>query len=301
MTKTTNDEEPEEDGRAVAPLVLLSAVRNEQETVARTIASVKRQTLRPVEWVIMDNGSTDRTHEILRECVEGCPWIQIGRTPWSPHQGYANKVRALERARAGLQTNGYHYLGVLDGDVELPPDYYATVLGLFAQQKDLGITGGVILDPGEDGPLEMRNNWDVPGGAQVFRRECFETIGGFVPIPEGGEDTIACVSARRGGYRTMVVPELAARHLKPRGFSLGGALKRRWHLGSRDAAMGVDPWFELFKAVRYLCEAPVVVGSAARLAGYWCRTLFGGDRVVPPEVVDHLRFEQRRTLSTLCA
>jgi len=279
--------------------VLLTSVRNEAAVVAQAVRSVRGQTVKPRRGIIVDDGSSDDTASVLRRETSGCEFIQLLFRP--PHSGfgYDRKVAALCQALDAAKDVHYEFIGNLDGDLRLPPDYFERLLGEFAANPKLGVAGGVILDPGETRPWRLASPTEVSGGAQMFRRECFERIGGYLPIPEGGEDALACVMARMAGFETRSYESLRIEHLKSRNAAFGGLLKREWQLGLRDHAMGVDPLFELAKCVVRIANKPWILGSLARALAYMFYTIQGRRRVVPNEVVAFMRAEQRRRLKAV--
>jgi poly-beta-1,6-N-acetyl-D-glucosamine synthase len=137
-----------------------------------------------------------------------------------------------------------------------------------------------------------RNRQDVPGAVQFFRRECFERIGGLIPIPEGGWDGMTCAMARMHGYKTRLFTDLVVDHLKPRNIYEGGFIRRKWQMGVRDYAAGYHPLFEAVKCVSRLKDRPLVVGAVAWWVGYCTACAQRRPRIVAPEVVDFIRREQ---------
>jgi hypothetical protein len=132
---------------------------------------------------------------------------------------------------------------------------------------------------------------------QFFSRECFERIGGLIPIPEGGWDMMTCVMARMHGYETRLFTDLVVDHLKPRNIAEGGMVRRKWQMGVRDHALGYHPLFEAVKCTGRLADPPFVIGALAWWAGYVMAALRCRRRIVDPAVVVHVRTEQ---MSRLC-
>lgn len=272
--------------------VLVSATRNEASTLETTIRSICNQSLLPREWIIVDNDSSDGTKDIVGAFAKQVRWIRYACCPWESGAGYANKVRALHLGVELVSFRDSEFLGVLDADVELPPHYYHCLLDVFHRHPDWGIAGGVVIEADGSGETSVSELSNVSGAVQMFRRACWECIGGLVPIPEGGEDTIACVAARHCGFQTRVLPELAVRHLKARGASWGGQVRRMWMTGRRDAAMGVHPLYAFIKYLAMLGRPPWMVRGLVMLAGYCARSWFGGKLLVSKEIVHRLRSEQ---------
>jgi len=272
--------------------VLVTPVKDEEATIGRTIESVIGQTIHPSEWVIVSDGSTDRTDEIVREAAAHHAWIRL--LPLAPRaeRSFAAVVRNTETGIRHLENSDYRFLGLLDSDVEFQTDYFEKLMGRFIEQPDLGLAGGVVIDVGLPKDRFPRNRQDVPGAVQFFRRECFEQIGKLIPVPEGGWDGLTCAMARMNGYQTRLFTDLVVDHLKPRNISQGGVVRRKWQMGVRDYVLGYHPLFELVKCVSRLANPPFLVGAIAWFGGYLVSCLTRPARIVSPEVIAHLRHEQ---------
>ena len=279
-----------------ARYVLVTPAKNEETSIGITIASVVNQTVRPAEWVIVSDGSTDRTEEIVRAAAVAHPWIRLLPLSARPHRSFAAVVQATEAGVRALTVDGYEYLGLLDSDVRFQPDYFEQVIRQFESSPRLGLAGGVVLDLGEPRDRLPRNRDDVPGAAQFFRHQCFEELGGLLAIPEGGWDALTCARARMLGYETRLLTHLIMDHLKPRNISEGSLLRRTWQLGVRDYALGYRPLFECAKCLGRLLESPLFVGSIARWVGYCCATIQRRKRMIPGDLLKFVRIEQKRRL-----
>ena len=176
--------------------------------------------------------------------------------------------------------------------MEFQPDYFAQLMRRFEMEPSLGLAGGVVIDSGLPRDKFPRNRIDVPGAVQFFRKECFECIGGLIPIPEGGWDTLTCAMARMHGFQTRLFTDLVVDHLKPRNISQGGAVRRKWQLGVRDYAVGYHPVFEALKCASRLMNPPIVIGALAWWFGYCMAFAHGRKKIVPQDVIDYVRREQ---------
>ncbi len=276
--------------------VLVTPVRDEEATIGRTIASVLKQTVLPREWVIVSDGSTDRTDEIVRKAAEENPWIRLLPLTPRPGRSFAAVVLNTEKGIRHLDFPDYGYLGLLDSDVEFQEDYFEQLMNRFVAEPALGLAGGVVIDVGLPKDQFPRNRRDVPGAVQFFRRECFDAIGGLIPIPEGGWDGMTCAMARMRGYETRLFTDLVVDHLKPRNISEGGFIRRKWQMGVRDYAAGYHPVFETVKCISRLKNPPFVIGAIAWWIGYFMAWFQRRERVVPQEVIDYIQNEQMARL-----
>jgi hypothetical protein len=276
--------------------VLVTPVRNELATIARTLEAVTGQTRQPAEWVIVSDGSTDGTNAAVETAARAHPWIRLLALPARTGRSFAAVVHNTEAGIRALTMRDYRYLGLLDADVDLQRDYFETLVARFESNPGLGLAGGVVIDPGRPKDLLPRNRIDVPGAVQMFRRECFECLGGLVPVPEGGWDCLTCAMARMHGFETRLMTDLVVDHLKPRNASQGGPLRRVFQLGVRDYALGYHPLFELVKCAGRIAAPPVALAALAHWFGYCFAAARRRRRVVPPAIVSHVRKEQRDRL-----
>ncbi len=279
--------------------VLITPVRDEAATIGLTIESVLKQSVLPSEWVIVSDGSTDRTDEIVRQACESHPWIRLLPLAPRPGRSFAAVVHNTEAGIRHLSCGDYAYLGLLDADVTFQADYFEQLLKRFGVNPKLGLAGGVVIDVGLPRDRFPKNRNDVPGAVQFFRRECFDRLGGLIPIPEGGWDGMTCAMARMNGYETRLFTDLVVDHLKPRNISEGGVVRRKWQMGQRDYAAGYHPLFETVKCIGRLADAPPVVGAMAWWVGYCMAFIKNRHRVIPQAVVEHVQQEQWQRLRAL--
>lgn len=284
---------------ACAPRYLLvTPAKNEAAVIGRTIASVIGQTVRPAEWVIVSDGSTDGTDALVEDAARDHPWIRLIRLDAGQHRCFAAVVRNTMLGIRSATIRDHTHLGLVDADIEMDPDYFERLFCRFALDPLLGVAGGLVVDPGM--PVKPPANLhDVPGAVQLFRRLCFDRMGGLTPIAEGGWDAVSCVQARMAGFRTRLFPDLVVRHLKPRNVSQGGAIRRKWQLGVRDHALGYHPLFEAMKCASRVGEPPAILGATARWIGFCQSSLMRRKRTLEPEVVNRLRSEQLARLRTM--
>jgi len=278
--------------------VLITPAKNEESLVGITIESVVNQTLRPSQWVIVSDGSTDRTDEIVRAAAAAHPWITLLQLPPRAGRNFAAVVHATEAGIRMLTTTSYTYIGLLDSDIRLPLDYFEKVIEAFEQSPNLGLAGGVAIDIGLSKNAIPRNLLDAPGALQFFRRSCFESLGGLFAIPEGGWDALTCARARMIGYETRLLTHLIVDHLKPRNVGEGGIFKRKWQMGIRDYALGYHPLFELAKCVdRTFRDHPLIISAFLWWLGFCWATLLRRPRMIPADLHAFIRKEQRERLA----
>lgn len=274
--------------------VLVTPVRNEERTIEITIRSVLEQTIRPVEWIIVSDASTDRTDEIVSRFAEKNDFIKLLRLEKRPGRSFGSVVFATQAGIGHLHEKGYEFIGLLDADIKLPPSFYETLMARMVEDPSLGLTGGLVSDVCEGRRIPNRGSLrDVAGAVQFFRRSCFDALGGLLAIPEGGWDVLTCVQARMHGFKTCTFQDIEVDHLKPRNVAEGNVIRRNWQLGLREYALGNHPVFEVVKCTFRVIDRPFFVGAASRFAGFATGYVTRRQRFLPAPLIQYLRAEQK--------
>jgi biofilm PGA synthesis N-glycosyltransferase PgaC len=273
--------------------VLITPVRNEESTIGITLDSVVHQTTPPVEWIIVSDECTDGTDKIVQDYAARYPFIHLLRLTQRPHRSFSSVVFATEAGIAALTYKDYDFIGFLDADIRFSETYYAEIMEEFAINIKLGLAGGLVVDCVDGRRVVNKQSLrEVAGAVQFFRRECFESLGGLIAIPEGGWDAITCVQARMQSYSTQTFPKIQVDHLKPRNAAEGNITRRFFQLGVRDYALGNHPLFEVIKCAYRCFEQPYLFGGGMRFVGYiWCY-IKRKKRMLPPEMILQIRREQ---------
>ena len=273
---------------------LVTAARNEERHIELTIESVVAQIILPVKWVIVSDGSTDRTDDIVKGYADRHDFIQYERKLEDRSQaGFESKVYALRVGHSKLEETDYSYVGHLDADVSFDQTYYERLIAKFQQNSRLGIAGGYIYEE-RDGQFQIRRTntvRSVAGAVQLFRKECYQQIGGVDPVRVGGEDSIAETKARMRGWEVEAFPELLVFHHRS-SLSKRGAVRDVIRQGKMDYCVGCHPLFEVAKCFRRLKDEPFPLHPLLRMAGFWWSYLSRRRRPVAKEVVAFLRNEQ---------
>jgi poly-beta-1,6-N-acetyl-D-glucosamine synthase len=277
--------------------VLVTAARNEERFIGATIEAVTLQTILPLKWVIVSDASEDNTDEIVRSYAKQHSFIEFIRLENDRSRSFASKVYAMNIGFERIRDVDSAFIGNLDADVTFAAGYFAALINEFIRDPRLGLAGGFIHERqrGDFAVRSMNSTESVAGAVQLFRRKCFEAIGGIVPLKYGGEDWCAEIMSRMNGWRVRSMPHLRVFHHKPAGGGFRG-LKYCYHQGMMDFAIGSDPLFTLAKCLRRVTTKPYVAGAAARLAGFLLASRRNERRPVPEELVAFLRREQRERL-----
>lgn len=267
--------------------VLISPARNEAAFIELTIKSVVAQTVRPLKWIIVSDGSTDGTDEIVDKYVAQHAWIELVKKRVNGERNFASKVEAFNAAYARTRDLDYEVIGNLDADISFDDvNYFKFLMARLAENPRLGVCGTVYEEGEVTYPHRFASVEDVFGACQIFRRECFEAIGGYRAVKTGGIDLIALLRARAEGWQTRTFTEKRCRHHR-----LGGSgqhantFERLLHLGRKDYLHGSHPLFEVFRCIYQMRANPYLVGGLLMFAGYFCAALQGIERTIPEDLV----------------
>lgn len=249
--------------------VLITPARNEEAFIERTIQSVIKQTVLPLRWVIVSDGSTDRTNEIVERYALEHSWIAGVFLPPRAERHFAGKAHAFNAGQERVRGLNYDVIASLDGDVSFDdPFYFEFLLKQFVEDSRLGVAGTPFREGTVQYDYRFSRKEHVSGACQLFRRECFEAIGGYTPLKAGGIDLVAVVSARMKGWRTQTFTEKFCLHHRPMGTAQSRVLAAIFKGGYSDYAMGVHPLWELCRSIYQMSRKPRVVGGALGLTGY---------------------------------
>jgi len=276
--------------------VIITPARNEARFIELTIKSVISQTIKPLRWVIVSDGSTDGTDDIVRRYQAEHPWIQLMRAPERTERHFAGKVHAFNAGYAAVADLGYDVLVSMDADISFESDYFEFLLTKLENDRTLGLVGTPFREGTASYDYRFVSIEHVSGACQMFRRECFEQVGGFVPSKAGGVDHIAVLTARMKGWKTRTFTEKYCLHHRAIGTAKHGALAVKFKTGALDYALGGHPLWEVFRTVYQMSKKPYVLGGLMLFAGYVSAGLRGADRPVTPELVVFRRREQMHRL-----
>lgn len=279
---------------------LITPAWNEEEHLERLIGSVTSQTLLPVRWVIVSDGSTDRTDEIVRSAAARFPWIMLLRLERDSDRHFAGKAHAVNAGYASLKEVAFDLVGNLDADMTLPPDTYEFLLSRFEAIPNLGVAGTPFVEdtgnPGSHGHA-FSNLEHVSGACQLFRRHCFDHIGGYLPIKGGGIDWVAVTTARMLGWTTRTFVERTCVHHRTMGTADRSPVKARFRHGQEDYFVGNHPLWEIGRSLFQMKNQPLILGGLSLLFGYVYAWLSGKPNPVP---ADLRSFHRREQLDRMC-
>lgn len=276
--------------------VLITPARNEAQFIEGTIKSVVAQTVRPLKWIIVSDGSTDGMDDIVARYALEYPWIESLRMPSRSERHFAGKVGAFNAAYARLDGHNYDVIASLDGDITFDEDYFSFLLRKLAEDPALGLVGTPFKDRDRTYDYRFTNIEHVSGACQVFRRECFEEIGGYVPIKSGGIDLIAVLKVRMGGWKTRTFTEKVSLHHREIGTAQHNALSASYRYGVKDYILGCHPVWEFFRTCYQMTRRPYIFGGLLLGCGYAWSMIRGAERTIPEDVMAFRRREELRRL-----
>jgi poly-beta-1,6-N-acetyl-D-glucosamine synthase len=277
--------------------VLITPARNEARYIELTIKSVLAQTARPAKWIVVSDGSTDGTDEIVSRYLAENPWIELIRMPARRERDFAGKVHAFNAGRARVLDREYDVIGNLDADVSFGPGHFCNLVSKIAQDSELGVVGAPFREGSLQYDYRFSNIENVWGGCQLFRKECFEDIGGYMPLPGGCIDHIAVTTARMKGWKTRTFTESICTHHREMGTAQHGALKAKFRTGVKDYLVGNHPAWQVFRSFYQMTQRPFLIGGLALVLGYFWSMIKHVKRPVSDDLIAFIRREQILRLS----
>jgi len=276
--------------------VIISPVRNEGEFIQNTLDAVIAQTVKPTEWIIVNDGSNDDTAGIIASYTNVHPWIKLIDRP---DRGYrksgAGVMEAFYDGYNALESKSWNFIVKLDGDVTFDEYYFENCFNKFAQDSELGICGGIICYV-IDGQVVHEKNpvFHVRGATKIYRSECWFAIGGLVKAP--GWDTIDEFKANMLGWKSRTFSELNVIHHRVTG-SADGTWRNAIKDGLADYVAGYHPVFMAVKCIRKLFVKPYFIFSigifCGFMKGYICRI----PQVEDERLIRYIRHEQLKRLT----
>lgn len=277
--------------------MLITPARNEAVFIELTIKSVVAQTVLPLKWVIVSDGSTDGTDEIVTKYAAGRPWLELVRMPERNERHFAGKVHAFNAGFARVKDLSYDIIGNLDADITFEQDYFNFLLKKFSFDPQLGVAGTPYREGTVQYDYRFSRKEHVSGACQLFRRECFESIGGYVPLKTGGIDLVAVVTARMKGWKTETFTDKYCEHHRRMGTAKHRFISATFKEGYGDYPMGVHPIWQLLRSVYQMSRKPVIVSGTLLMAGYLWAMLKRAPTPVSEQFVHFRRKEQMQWLN----
>jgi glycosyltransferase involved in cell wall biosynthesis len=229
--------------------------------------------MRPMRWVIVSDGSTDRTDDIVRSNVVRYPWIRLLKRERDSGRHFAGKAHAFNAAYESLRSLDFDLIGNLDADITLPADYYEFLVAKFMEMPELGVAGTPFVEDTDRPSVHsyahaFADLSHVSGACQFFRRQCFDEIGGYTPVKQGGIDWVAVTTARMRGWTTRTFVEKSCLHHRAMGTADRNVLRARFRHGREEYLVGGHPLWQLLRGIFQMKNQPLVLGGLCLMLGY---------------------------------
>ena len=278
---------------------LITPARNEEKCIAYTLNSVVSQINLPEIWIIVSDGSTDKTDQIVKKYSDKYGFIKLLKINRRGSPNFSAKVAAFNTGYDQLGSVDYDFIGNFDADISFKNTYTKRIMEKFVKNPKLGLAGGIIM--------EKRNNKFVPqnislnsvaGAVQFFRRECFEETRGYIPLRYGGVDAAIEILARMKGWEVRTFLELGVKHYGRVTTGRKNILATKFQQGITNYKLGYHPAFQIISSIARFFDTPYLSGSIAVLIGYFWAAFRKKERAMPMDAVRYLRDEQMQRIVT---
>jgi glycosyltransferase involved in cell wall biosynthesis len=253
-----------------------------------------------LKFVVVSDGSTDGTDDIVALRCAVHDWIELVRLPQRAERHFGGKALAIKAGLERVQHLPYQALACVDADVIFDADYFSFLLEKLSSDPALGVAGTpFVQESGKTYDYRFASIEHVSGSCQIFRRACFESIGGYLPIKTGGIDCIAVITARMKGWKTRTFLERTYLHRRLMSTAECGPIMAKAKLGAKDFTLGNHPVWQLCRCVYQMSQKPLVWGGLALAAGYLGAMLRRAPRSVSAEFIAFHRKEQMDRLGRI--
>lgn len=277
--------------------VLLTAARNEEKNIARTLESVINQTIKPIQWIIISDGSTDNTDKIILSYNKIYNFIKFFRADGDKTHNFGSKVKAINFAKEQVDIDSYDYIGILDADVSFPKNYFEELISRFKINPKLGLGGGIIYEIYNNKKIKQNISLNsVAGAVQFFRYQCFEELGDFLPLKYGGEDAVMEIKARMNSWGTQTFSDLPVMHYGFVGMGSGNLFRAKYNRGILFYQLGYHPLFQVVRCLYRIIDKPYIIGAFIELISFFFCYIKHEEVMVSREIVEFLRKEQIQRL-----
>ena len=273
--------------------VVISPVRNEEQYIEKTIKSVLSQSVKPVEWMIVNDGSKDKTRQIVEAYARQYHWIKVlNLDDRGFYYAGPGVVDAFYKGFELLSTVDFDYVVKLDGDLSFEGDYFEQILRRFDENGKLGIASGCTVLPSRSYGRDQVQRDRPMGPSKVYRRVCFEAIGGLKRIP--GWDTADVLSAQMKGWETQCFFDLPILHFRESGHRRQGITKGKFYLGRMQYRFGYSFVYNCLKALSILKNRPCLIGGLGMVVGYIVAFIRKEEMYFDKEMIDFLKRKHAR-------
>lgn len=275
---------------------VITPAKNEEKYISFILESMVKQELKPLKWIIVDDGSTDRTREIIEKYQKDHDWIEVSTIINNGEvKLYGSKViKAFNKGFDLIKDKEYGFVVKLDADLTLPTNYFKEISNEFSENSKLGICGGYIVEKENDFKIKMARQPFVEGAIKSVKKECFNAIGGF--LQENGWDGIDQLKARYLKWEVKNIP-IKVYHHRPE-TSEYASLKLFFNNGTTHYKLGSDFFLTLIRSLLMLRKKPYLLASFSYLKGYIQAVLSRTPKLVDKELGDYIKAYHYKRLFT---
>lgn len=276
--------------------IIITPVRNEESYIEKTIQSVVSQTIKPVQYILVNDGSTDNTGIIIDAFAKEYDWIKTIERPPKEHSPGAGVVDAFYEGFNLIESDDWDYVVKLDGDLEFESFYFERLMEEFSKNPKLGLASGTTYEP-HNGKLVKDTMPDdhVRGAAKMYKKDCWIEIGGIERIL--GWDTIDELKAQTRNWETKSFKDLVLIHYKPIGFKQKNIVKREFKAGERQHYLGYLSLFAILRGFYRMLQKPIFIAGFLNIIGFLSAKLTRKKQIPEKDLIRHLKKKQWKRLS----
>jgi glycosyltransferase involved in cell wall biosynthesis len=257
-----------------------------------------KQSIKPRKWIIVDDGSSDDTYDIVTKAARNYSWITIIKT--NSNEKRAPGTNVVNAFNFGLSTikNDYSYIVKLDADLEFDEDYFEKLIRQFEINNRLGIAGGicVISTKGNKRKIEKTPEYHVRGPIKMYRKKCFDEIGGL--MPKFGWDGIDEMKAMMLGWETKSFKDIIVLHLRPTGKETG-LLRYGWRRGKLNYFLGYNPLYSILSSINNFSKKPYVLFGLTLFTGYIYSYMTNSEQINDKKFIKFIKKFQSQRIKSL--
>jgi poly-beta-1,6-N-acetyl-D-glucosamine synthase len=251
--------------------------------------------------VIVSDGSRDGTDDLVRKYAAGHDWIRLATLHERAVRNFASKAHAVAVGYAAVRDLPFDLVGSMDADISFGSGFFGFLVDKFGESPRLGIAGTAFVEEGRTYDYRFASLEHVSGQCQLFRQECFEAIGGYLPSPCGGIDVMAVLGARMKGWQTRTFLEQTFIHHRKMGTAETSPFRANLNRGKKDYLLGGHPLWQMLRCMYQMRRPPFLIGGFLLLVGYASCWLRRTERPMPPAMVRFRRQDQIKRLKRIVA
>lgn len=278
------------------PYIIVTPARDEGAHIEQTIISVINQTVQPSQWIIVNDGSSDCTGEIIDKHARQYAWITpVHRNNRGFRSAGGGVIEAFYDGYRHIENDDWQYIVKLDGDLQFEADYFEKCFEKFKQNPNLGVGGGDIYNKVNGGLVREKNPiFHVRGATKIYKKECWDRLGGLIKAP--GWDALDEVKANQLGWETRTFTDLRVVQLKSTGSAYGNWANFVKN-GRADYVSCYHPVFMMAKCVRRIFSRPFFLASAGLFWGFLSGYIYRIGQMEDEQLKKYLRQEQLKKIT----